>query len=57
MTELPHLLYATEAGELLRLHPVTIRRMIDRHEVRGVKIGGRWRIPREDVLAMLAAVQ
>lgn len=54
--ESPRYLYAVEAAKQLRVHPITITRMIERGDLRGVKICGRYRIPREDVVALLAGV-
>jgi excisionase family DNA binding protein len=54
--ELPRFLYAAEAARELRVHPITIARMIERGELRGAKICGRYRVPREDVEALLASL-
>lgn len=54
---LPRDLYAVEAAALLRVHPNTIVKMIQRGQLRGIKIAARYRIPREDVEALLAAVR
>jgi excisionase family DNA binding protein len=50
----PDYLFGTEAAKTLRVHPVTITAMIARGELRGIKVARRWRIPREDVDALLA---
>lgn len=43
------LLTLKEAGEVLRLHPRTVREYIRRGELEGRLIGGRWRFRRKDL--------
>jgi excisionase family DNA binding protein len=38
-----------EVASRLRLHMSTVRKMIDRGEVHGVKVGSQWRISRESI--------
>ena len=55
--EQPQLLNPPELAEMLRLHPYTVYRMLERHELPGVKIAGRWRTRRADIDALLAGEQ
>jgi len=50
----PDYLFGTEAAKKLRVHPVTITKMIERGELRGTKIARRWRIRISDLDALLA---
>ncbi len=43
------LLTIREAGEILRLHPRTVREYVRRGELKGRLIGRRWRFRRKDL--------
>jgi excisionase family DNA binding protein len=43
------LLTASEVGAALRVSPVTVRRWLLSGALRGVKVGGAWRIPQAEV--------
>ena len=43
------LLTIREAAEVLRLHPRTVREYVQRGELEGRIIGGRWRFRRKDL--------
>lgn len=43
-----------EAAVLLRVHPMTIRRLIQRGQLPAAKVGARYRIKRSHVESMLA---
>ncbi len=47
MTETQNLLTIDMAAEYLHCTPETVRRMLRRGELRGVKLGRLWRVPRE----------
>ena len=38
-----------QAGDLLALHPETVRRLIKSGKLRAVKVAGQWRIHSEDL--------
>lgn len=44
----------TEAAELLRVDPRTLRRACEAGEFPSVRVGRRWIIPREKLVALLA---
>jgi len=44
-----HLLTLREAAEMLRLNPRTVREYVQRGEIEGRIIGGRWRFRRADL--------
>jgi excisionase family DNA binding protein len=44
-----HLLTLHEAAEVLRLNPRTVRAYVQRGEIEGRIIGGRWRFRRADL--------
>ena len=44
-----HLLTLGEAAEVLRLSPRTVREYVQRGEIKGRLIGGRWRFKRADL--------
>ena len=61
---LPRLEFLTtaEAGQMLRLCPKSVRRLIAQHDLRAVRIPtpngkGEWRIDRRDVLALLMGLK
>ncbi len=41
-----------EASDLLRVHIKTMQRMVRNREIEAFKVGGRWRIPVEEVEAL-----
>lgn len=43
------LLTVAEAAAILRLHPVTVQRLLRRGELPGVRVGRQWRIRRTDL--------
>jgi excisionase family DNA binding protein len=49
-----HLLTLREAAEVLRLSPRTVREYLQRGEIEGRIIGGRWRFRRADLDAFFA---
>src|SRR5580693_5125665 len=49
-----HLLTLREAAEVLRLNPRTVREYVQRGEIEGRIIGGRWKFRRADLDAFLA---
>jgi excisionase family DNA binding protein len=50
----PAVLDLVEAAAYLRLNPEALRRMLVRGEIPGAKLGGRWRISRDQLIAVLA---
>jgi excisionase family DNA binding protein len=52
--EQPQILNVPETAELLRLHDATVYRALERGEIPGVKVAGRWRIRRADLDKLLA---
>ena len=44
-----HFLTVIEVAELCRIHPATVRAMIERGDLAGVRIGKLYRIPQEAV--------
>jgi excisionase family DNA binding protein len=54
MTEnLPAPLSMREVAEYLGCAPATVRRLIQKGELRAVKVGGRWRVPHAAVRQLL----
>jgi excisionase family DNA binding protein len=53
-THVHELLTLDEAAAYLRIHPRTMRRLLQRHEVPGVKIGRQWRVRKADLDGALA---
>ncbi|MDQ2716276.1 MAG: helix-turn-helix domain-containing protein [Chloroflexota bacterium] len=43
------ILDADEVAELLRLNEQTVKRLANRGELPGFKVGGRWRFKRQDI--------
>lgn len=43
------ILDADEVAELLRLNEQTVKRLANRGELPGFKVGGRWRFRRQDI--------
>ena len=54
MSSAPKLLKVSRVAELLGLSTKTVRRLIDRHELLGIRVGGQWRIDPRDLAAYLA---
>ena len=55
-------LTTAEAGQMLRLCPKSVRRLIAQHDLRAVRIPtpngkGEWRIDRRDILALLLGLK
>jgi excisionase family DNA binding protein len=50
----PQLLNVPETADYLRLCEMTVYRMLERGELPGVKVAGRWRVRRVDLDALLA---
>jgi excisionase family DNA binding protein len=46
-----------EVAAILKVHPRTINRLLERGELRGVKVGRLWRIPEEALTAYLRGEQ
>ena len=44
---MPDLLTVKEAASKFRMHPDTIRRLLRDGYLRGVRVGGQWRLPGE----------
>jgi excisionase family DNA binding protein len=42
-----------EVARLFKTHPATIRRLCVRGEIRGIRLGGEWRIPADEVRRLL----
>ena len=42
------LLTVKEAADELRVHPETVRRLARGHKIDAVRVGGQWRISREE---------
>jgi excisionase family DNA binding protein len=51
------LLIIDEAADALRVSPETIRRYLRSHALRGVKIGGQWRIHEADLSHFVSSEQ
>jgi excisionase family DNA binding protein len=56
MTSVPVLLTTGEAAEMLRVDPATMRRMVERGDIRAIRLpgSGYLRIPREVIDEILA---
>ncbi len=52
--ELPAYLFTDEAAEYLRVDVSTIYRWVRSGQIRGIKVGQRWRVARAELDAMLA---
>jgi len=52
MDNLPHFLTIAESASILRIHPMTIYRLCVDKKFPSVKVGGQWRVPREQLLGM-----
>lgn len=51
--EWPALLTVAEVAQILRVAPVTVRRMILSGELPGVKIGNQWRVRADDLRRLM----
>jgi excisionase family DNA binding protein len=49
-TDLPLVLTSKQAAAVLQLKPRTIASMLDRGDLRGVKIGKEWRVSRAELM-------
>jgi excisionase family DNA binding protein len=49
----PSLLTVHEVSATLRVSEKTVRRMIDRHDLRGFRVGGQIRVQRDSVIELL----
>jgi len=56
VAELPEVLTIEETAAALRVHPTSVRRMCRSGELQCVKVLGRWRVPKTEVLRMLQPV-
>ena len=52
---MPELLTVTEVAETLRLSPQTVRALIKRDELPGVRVGNLYRIPKAAVARLVNA--
>ncbi|GHO73992.1 DNA-binding protein [Ktedonobacter sp. SOSP1-85] len=43
------ILDADEVGEMLKIHPRTVKRLASQGELPGFKVGGQWRFRREAI--------
>lgn len=55
LTDFPQFVTVPEAAVLLRVDEATVRRHCANGKLPSVKIGGNWRIRREDLLAQVTA--
>lgn len=55
--ELPVILTAEEAADLLRIHPNTLKSLLDSGELVGVKVGRAWRVSRDALKTYLETPQ
>jgi excisionase family DNA binding protein len=49
----PYLLNTNEAGALLGACPETVRNLIETRQIPGLRLGGRWKVPKEALLTFL----
>ena len=49
----PLCLTLRQAGELLKVSPHTVQRMLHRKQLPGVKIGKQWRVRRNDLAKLI----
>jgi len=52
--DLPPMLGTAEIAKLFHLHPKTAERMVRTKRIPAVKVGYRWLVRREDVVAIMA---
>ena len=50
---MPLVLTLKEAAAELTVHPESLRLMIERGEIRGVKIAGRWKVEPDELLLFI----
>jgi len=55
--DLPEVMLIEEAARALRVHPASVRRMCRSGEIECVKVLGRWRVPKSEVLRLLSPVR
>jgi excisionase family DNA binding protein len=55
MEDIENYLTPEEAAEILKLHPETVRRMLNDGRLPGAKLGGSWRIRQSDLDAIFNA--
>lgn len=53
LSDLPALVTVPEAAQVLRLDEASVRRHLSNKKIPGLKIGGRWRIRRNDLVHLL----
>jgi len=46
-------LTVAEVARMLKVGQPTVRRMLERNEIDGVKVGTRWRVRREKIMALI----
>jgi excisionase family DNA binding protein len=51
--DFPALVTIPEIARALKLHKVTVRRLLGEKQLPGVKVGGHWRMRRGDLLNIL----
>jgi excisionase family DNA binding protein len=52
LSDRPHL-KVDEAAQYLRIHPATVRRLMRDGQLQGVKLGKRWFIARNSLVALV----
>lgn len=57
LAEFPPLVTTREAATILRVDNETVRRLLVQKKLPGIKIGGSWRIKRDDLFAILNGQQ
>jgi excisionase family DNA binding protein len=45
----PRFIKVSEYAELMRIHKLTVLRLIKRNEIRAVRVGGHWRILKDEI--------
>lgn len=53
METYPDVLNLREAASLLRIHPMTLYKLVRKHAIPCRKVGGTWRLNRQEVMAWL----
>ncbi len=49
MLVIDDILDADEVGKMLKIHPLTVKRLAGQGELPGFKVGGQWRFRREAI--------